>query len=1282
MANENDILAEAFDILSSASPTESPYKIKGSGNTLIDPDTVALSKPVTVGEQQFNRVRLPGLDALEVEHYTKDNKIINAELGGTQLHEDVLELVNKGGFNRVVTTEEVDNTGNRLLGDLENEQGETLSRKLLYHNLVAPNEYSTAEQVNTYLIGAVEGAIRRKQGTATEWDMAADNLRKNVSLSTPIVKPLATTEAEFASAPHLFRGVVNRSADRTLMNKARSTFDTALELGKLGVAEGAYGAMEMFGDLLNIDSLSDYGDAHQKRLQNEIQRLPVLENQSAFDEDGKWTLDGISEFGSYIFTNAVISAPYMLNTMIAGALAPVTMGASLMAPASVYAGQVYNEQDEDNKNAAAALMSGTAQAALDLMGLRIAGGAGNFLSKEGRAKVVKEVARKKKLSPEDAEAFVAQSFQSALKGLTKETRKTLAEDIAMKQALKGIGKAAAVGAVGEGVTESAQELLAMAGEMKDVDANEARSRLLNAVVAGATLGGGFGTAAATTDYMSVRNSVSKTFKTEAEGDRDTKYQNRIRLKKGKVQSIDEVIDDFNGQTQQLQTESLEEVAAPERGRRQEKGTVGNIVSYFKQGGPQALVQGFKGNILNKYIERGDIMRGLGSILGANKIHHGVDDEIALQTREASLNDILLEEEQAQQMFGVNGSKAVSEIMYNDTVQKFLETAMRVRQGANYASLAEAVKANGLRLEGPHAKHLDAILNFGDRLYNLDIAKDQKIGTSLTDRVINKSYLEKNIDEFKTLLVEKKGVDPEAAERIANDIRDLNYVEKPEQAVDDMLVDFDDLGVDYNVESLQDDPDFAKFYDDNIFYNIFTSNASHAARYVNDKYFGRGGTKIAGMLKLAKDNGEISQAEMEFLAAELADYQKMKNNQYGRIQNEFVRKTLQNGLFITTLNQLPLATLASLVELGLSTRMLTRDQAFKLIAPSTKALALEMNNYMNELSSKSGLTQRKSYLEGSREMLKPTGYLLQSQNARVRSGAMDASGKRNNLMNAFFKLIGLQGFTNFTRTIRLAISGDYIMEQVETLVELDANTLGALEARENLVRLGVDIDFLKKAYTTPGPMTKPDMDYLNTQMLNGSIAFTDLAVAHPRVGNRPKFYSDPRLSMLMAFQGFIATFTSTILPQIYRGLAGRTIGARMESVKTIALLIAFGFLAQYLRDLVKYGEAPEWLDDEQKFQRAIYSSGLLGTGERVYDMFDPLYPQRSTGAVDSVGNFLEGEIPAVSYGARIVDTVGKALDGDYGAAAKGAVKSAPLIGPLHQVAVSVQEQTDKALKGEY
>ena len=260
MADKLDFLQEAQAIAEGSSSTQPTNVIEGSANRLIDPDTVALAEPIA----GFNRVRLPGIDALEVEHLTTDNKIVRGEFGGKQLQEDVLELVNKGGFNRVVVSDQVDSTDNRLIGDLQNEQGELLSTKLLYHNLVTPNEYSTTDQLNAYIIGNVQKKQRQKQGTMTEWDLASQRLLKNIEVSSPEVAPVAINEAEYASEPHLFSGVRLRSGDRTMMNKARSTFDTALELGKLGVVEGFYGSLEMFGDMINVDSLQKYGDVHQK----------------------------------------------------------------------------------------------------------------------------------------------------------------------------------------------------------------------------------------------------------------------------------------------------------------------------------------------------------------------------------------------------------------------------------------------------------------------------------------------------------------------------------------------------------------------------------------------------------------------------------------------------------------------------------------------------------------------------------------------------------------------------------------------------------------------------------------------------------------------------------------------------------------------------------------------------------------------------------------------------------------------------------------------------------
>lgn len=1289
MADIDELLMEAKQALfGSSSFVDADNAIgEATGLTLTDPDTVRLGRPME-GEdgEYYQSIRIPGVDALEVEHYTGSG-VVRGDYGGARLNDNVLRLINDGGYNQVVSSGEVDDTGNRLLGDLQNDKGESLQQKLLYHNLVMPTEYSSSDDVTTFIVGNVDRRKRIQNGLANEWDIASLELMEDryAGSNRGETKPLANSEAEYAQRPNAYSGVAFRQNDRTINNKAKSMMGTAFELGKLGVVEGVYGAIEMFGEMFDVDSMSRYGDAHQKRLKHEIESLPINDNQAAFDEDGNWRLKGIADFTEFVLINAAQSAPYMANTIIATALAPVTAGASLVSPAAVYAGMVYNEQPEDNKNEAAALFSGVAQAALDILGIKVGAQAGRMLTSESLEKVVKEVAKKKDISLEDAEKLTAKSFQTALRSLNRDTLKALESDIAITNIAKGVGKAAGVGLIGEGVTETAQELLAMAGEMREVDQNEARSRLLNAFVAGSALGGAFGTASGVVDYATVQNSIGKHRKTADEGNRDIKFQNKERAKYKRVRSKDDIITEYESKTLNLQDQTLAELGEAEYSQREQKGMFSRAIGYARNAGVKGFFEGFKANTLNRYINI-DELRDLGSVLGANNINSGADDEVALQLRLGGLNSMVPIEEQAQESLKVNGTAAVSKIIYDPVVQRFVKVLLQKSKDKGNIDLHQVALDNNLSLKTDNQYYniQKPILDFASKLANLDRAANRSLGSTMNTKTIDRAALEKDFEGFKELLVASYGISPQQAQVMAEDIRDINSISTPEDAMDKDLNSLEkdfDAGPMADIKELHKNPDFSKFFNNNIFYNIAALNSATAHKDINDKYFGSGGRKIAGMLKLANKNGKITEEQMHFLAAELNDYMEMKRGRYGRIENDFLRKTQQNLIFFTTLNQLPLATLASLVELSLLPRFLTRDQVFKQIAPLAKTTAFEMANYINEITSKAGVTQRKSFLKGGREQLAVTGYFDQQQSAMQRAGVDDASGRKSNLMNAFFKLIFLQGFTNITRATRLSIFGDYLLERIQVLDEMDPNTVGYLEAKEELTALNLDYDFLLEVYKSEGKLSKEMGDSVEQQILTAEVRFTEQAVAHPRVGNRPKFYNDPRLALLTSFQGFIASFTATILPSIYKGVAGRTLGARAESLKTIAMLIAFGFLAQYIRDIVKYGEAPDWLDDEEKFQRAIYSSGLLGTAERVYDIFDPLYPQRSTGAIDSVGNFLEGELPAISYMSRIGTTFNKALEGDLPGAARQGFKSLPIVGPLHQGAVATEDYLDKALRGD-
>ena len=125
--------------------------------------------------------------------------------------------------------------------------------------------------------------------------------------------------------------------------------------------EGMFGALNMFGETAGADWAKDVGEGGIERARKELQ------------EYGRTLTDWkeVKDFGTavdYITNNAALSLPYMAISIGGAALAPVTFGASLAAPASIYAGQTWNEM-EGEKNAGVAVASGVVQAALDRLGI-------------------------------------------------------------------------------------------------------------------------------------------------------------------------------------------------------------------------------------------------------------------------------------------------------------------------------------------------------------------------------------------------------------------------------------------------------------------------------------------------------------------------------------------------------------------------------------------------------------------------------------------------------------------------------------------------------------------------------------------------------------------------------------------------------------------------------------------------------------------------------------------------------------------------------------------------
>jgi len=191
------------------------------------------------------------------------------------------------------------------------------------------------------------------------------------------------------------------------------------------------------------------------------------------------------------------------------------------------------------------------------------------------------------------------------------------------------------------------------------------------------------------------------------------------------------------------------------------------------------------------------------------------------------------------------------------------------------------------------------------------------------------------------------------------------------------------------------------------------------------------------------------------------------------------------------------------------------------------------------------------------------------------------------------------------------------------------------------------------------------DEVNDMLDLALYRFVKERVQLPGASNRPLWMQDPRYQLFTQFNGFISTFTANIIPKLYnRQIRKGTVAVKYDTFALIVTMIALGAASQYLKDLFKFGRSSPYLDTSGYIQRAVYSSGVLGQGERVVDMIAPLYPDRTEGPLDWMFSTALGEAgPSARNVLRVGEAIGDVLEGEFGRATNKALSVTPGIGPF-------------------
>ncbi len=547
------------------------------------------------------------------------------------------------------------------------------------------------------------------------------------------------------------------------------------------------------------------------------------------------------------------------------------------------------------------------------------------------------------------------------------------------------------------------------------------------------------------------------------------------------------------------------------------------------------------------------------------------------------------------------------------------------------------------------------------------------------KAMKKGVIEKNRSDFQGKLMSEYGFSSKVATELTTKILEGDPVDGIDNNIFNLLM----KGVPANnakarTLGLSQNPAFDQFFHDDLIHNLNEATRTASRFETYHKYVGKDNWRLNKLLHEASDQG-VSKEELNAMASHLQDYFDSQSGNYKRpakgSTGERLMVAQKFALTWSLLTSLGLSAFSSMAELALSFQGLTNEQIFsKDKNRGINGMGFELANMLwrgmyrvSGIEAASGF-EFENHSEGM-NILRRVGMLDQEMGAATTVGATETlEGEwTKNIIEKYFKYNGLQGLTNTNRSIRAANGMDAFIQYGKEMMDYPESSTGHRLAKQKLRDLGINPEFFNDINERRriGDIITPAEEARYNDMIDaGLYEWINQAVALPGAANRPLFYQDPRFALLTQFNGFIAVFTANHIPRMWNDYIRKgPPSVKFNTFAMMATMILLGFVSQYLKDLIKHGQATPYLDDQGKLRRAVNASGLLGSGERALNLLFPMYDQKHSGPIDYAFDTALGEVPAAGPIQRLYKGVGNALEGDASEASYNFLRAMPFMGPL-------------------
>jgi hypothetical protein len=1134
-------------------------------------------------------------------------------------------------------------------------------------------------------------------------------------------KGMSREEATYEMDKYFNYGVERRRSDVDLNFNSLNPFTDSWEQGWTSVGEAAYGVAEMFGSKTGNEGLESWG---QEGIEKQRSKLSNYGNIINSYKDINSVGSAFEYLGSTMAMSLPYMAATAAATVAAPATYGASFSVPVAIFAGMTWNEM--EGDNDSKSASLAIGAGVVMTVLDRIGIKGLGGFAAKNPAKTLQEAANKLAKERAISQLEAGEIVQLATNTAIAEFAEEAEKIAKQQLLGKATAKRIAQRIGTGSVAEGLTEVGQEtvgyLAAVQGSDKIFDYQEFQERLANAAVAGSALGATFSVPGTVKDQLSWMDAAAR-FGEPASPSEIEEYarieilNNRNKPEyEGKVRTVSQVLSDVDSEMNADSAyTALADRATMHKNSNKEKSfldrastSVMNVSNLWQASVTNAIPK--------SVLDKSSSARALASILGGTltPLHGGSGMEAAQHHLVTAYKNQVSDPKRFYKEFGLKSVfgvfKSSDKARISDEIYSVIRGGKKGRyQKGKFIADPEG-KAREFLTKGEFdPKKVPAglpnrtlIVNLGTQLKELsNIMRDDQVaaGAKMGDlsnylgryKALNKTEIYKNQAEFKKLLMTKLGkqnMSAAEAQRITDEIIDNPLVNDLGDALASNVGSLNPSSHKKRTLNLSENTDFDKFFERDIFANVATA-AKAAARYsVQMQYVGKDGSKIAHLLKKMEKEG-VSKEEVNRVASDVSDILEAMSGNYNRPKTQAGKKLMRfqkNVMFWMTLSALPLATFSSLPEMAMTQSALTNDQIFGKngsIKSFTSEFAASFIPQFKKVENNTDEDILKVVTRSKgQEKMSEVGMYQWEVGAATTTGVSEIHDGRRNTMELFFKAIGLTQWTDYTRAIRAAMAYDFIKINSEIVAMRNLGytkaTREAQEAEQKLRSLGIPVEqFAEMMYQVDlyGPDALNNdpkkIQMWETTMKEATFNFINQAIPLPGAANRPLIYQDPRFALFTQFQGFISTFTANQIPRMWNDYIKRgTPTMRYNTFVLMSTMIAMGFLTQAMKDAIKFEDDDDegtlgnpYLDTPEYIRRGVMSSGLLGTSERIVDLFAPIYGQRSSGMGDWIYNQAAGESPTLGYVGRLGDAALNVAKGDFEKAIYQGLKSAPGVAPF-------------------